>query len=136
MDQDNTGNVTAGTPGAEEMAVEDYVEPQPRKLEITIAQAEVMKITPQPGDVLFFKFKGNEFHSDDVHGLGKQLRIIFPANKVVVMCLPDGHDVELTTVEDHSIVVPEVKDCSKPTSYCNDCGCGKKERIEGEKSGV
>lgn len=23
--------------------------------------------------------------------------------------------------------------CALPTSYCSDCGCGKKQRIEGKK---
>ena len=110
--------------------VEDYVEPQPKKLEITIKEAEVLKISPEPGDVLFFKFKGDHFYSEDVNELGKQLRSLFPANKVVVMALPDNHDIELTTVKNQDKVVES--DCSKPTSYCADCSCGKKERIEGE----
>lgn len=106
--------------------------PAPQKVEILIKVAEVMKITPQPGDVLFFKFKGDEFYSADVNAIGKELRTLFPANKVVVMALPDNHDVELTTIENQDKVVES--DCSKPASYCADCSCGKKERIEGTES--
>lgn len=109
---------------------EAYAEPQAQKLEITIKEAEVLKICPQPGDVLFFKFKGDHFYADDVNVLGKQLRALFPANKVVVMALPDNHDIELTTVKNQDKVIES--DCSKPASYCADCSCGKKERIEGE----
>jgi hypothetical protein len=110
--------------------VEYFEEPIPQKVELTIKMAEVMKITPQPGDILFFKFKGDEFHSTDVNAIGAELRKLFPAKKVVVMALPDNHDVELTTIENQDKVMEEAKDCSKPTSYCNDCSCGKKERIE------
>jgi hypothetical protein len=110
---------------------EAYAEQQPQKLEITIREAEVMKIAPEPGDVLFFKFKGDHFYTEDVNKLGKELRALFPANKVVVMALPDNHDVELTMVANQDKVVE--KDCSKPTSYCADCSCGKKERIEGSE---
>lgn len=111
---------------------ESLQRPPPQKVEITIKEAEVMKIAPQPGDVLFFKFKGDHFYADDVNEMGKQLRKLFPANKVVVMALPDGNDVELTTIENQDKVVES--DCSKPTEYCNNCSCGKKERIEGNKN--
>lgn len=107
-----------------------------QKVEITIKEAEILKISPKPGEVLLFKFKGEQFFTDDVNELGKQLRVLFPNNKVVVMALPDFHDVELTTVENQdklNEVAEEPKDCSKPTSYCDNCACGKKERIESEK---
>lgn len=105
-------------------------EPVVKKVEITIKEAEVLKICPQPGDVLFFKFKGDHFYTDDVNELGKQLRALFPANKCVVMALPDNHDVELTTVANQGTV--EKGDCSEPKKYCADCNCGKKEQIESE----
>jgi len=123
---------------ANEIVIEDgpegFVPNEPQKVEIVIKVAEVMKITPQPGDVLFFKFKGDEFHSTDVNAIGKELRALFPANKIVVMALPDNHDVELTTVANQDKVVES--DCSKPSSYCADCSCGKKERIEGGDNGT
>ena len=65
----------------------------------------------------------------DVNEIGKQLRQLFPANKVVVMALPDNSDVELTTIKKQDKVVES--DCSKPDSYCADCSCGKKERATG-----
>jgi len=100
------------------------------QVELTLKEAEVIKISPMPGDVLFFKFKGDQFMEDDVNNLGAQLRKMFPANKVVVMALPSGHDVELTTVQEQAKVkVTQAQDCSQPTAYCNSCACGKKERI-------
>jgi len=64
--------------------------------------------------------------------LGKQLRAMFKNNKVVVFTLPQNHKVELTTVKEEVTLQEEVKDCSLPTQYCNNCNCGKKERIESE----
>jgi hypothetical protein len=115
---------------------ETYEKPEPRKIEVTIAQAEVLKITPQPGDVLFFKFKGDQWMDADINAMGKQLRTLFPANKVVVMALPHEHDLELTVAENQdkmSEIAGEPKDCSAPTGYCDTCSCGKKERIEAER---
>jgi hypothetical protein len=101
-----------------------------KQVEITLKEAEVLKINAQPGDVLFFKFKGDEFHNDDVQRLGDRLRALFKNNKIVVFSLPKDHDVELTTIKEN--VTTEPVDCSQPTSYCSNCNCGKKERIEGE----
>lgn len=103
-----------------------------REIEVVIKEAEVIKLNAGPGDVLFFKFKGDDFHNDDVQRLGDRLRKIFPNNKCIVMTLPNGHDVELTSVKEEVTIPVEapVKDCSIPTSYCNNCNCGKKERIE------
>lgn len=103
-------------------------EPEAKQAEIVIREAEVIKLNVQPNDVLFFKFKGDDFFNEDVQKLGDRLRKMFINNKVVVMTLPKDHDVELTTIQEN--VTTEVKDCSQPTSYCNNCNCGKKERIE------
>jgi hypothetical protein len=46
--------------------------------------------------------------------------------------LPKDHTVELTTIKEEVTIPEEVKDCSQPTSYCSNCNCGKKERIEDE----
>jgi hypothetical protein len=105
-----------------------------KQIEVVIKEAEVIKLNAQPGDVLFFKFKGDDFFSDDVNRLGDRLRGMFPNNKVVVFTLPKDHDVELTTLKENvTNEVAPVKDCSQPTSYCNDCHCGKKELLEGKK---
>lgn len=103
-----------------------------KQIEVVIREAEVIKLNVQPGDVLFFKFKGDDFYNDDVQRLGDRLRKMFVNNKVVVMALPKDHDVELTVAKENVTTENEalLKDCSKPTSYCNDCHCGKKEAIE------
>jgi len=114
---------------------------EPKLFDITIKEAEVIKLNPQPGEVLIFKFKGNEFVNDDVQHLGDRLRALFKKNKIVVMCLPKDHDVELTTVQENvtndTVIASggntaSTGDCSLPTQYCSNCNCGKKERIEGD----
>lgn len=114
----------------------EFGDPSPAaslKVEVTIQEAEVLKISPKAGDTLLFKFKGEQFYNDDVNELGRQLRVLFPNNKVVVMSLPNDHDVELTIVENQDKVEEVAKDCSQPASYCNGCNCGKKELIEAER---
>jgi hypothetical protein len=103
-------------------------------VKVILEEAEIIRINPQPGDVLLFKFSGDQFSSEDVNNMGRQLRTFFPNNKCIVMTLPDEHNVELTVVANQDIVesTQPVKDCSQPTSYCNDCSCGKKERLEAE----
>jgi capsule polysaccharide modification protein KpsS len=105
----------------------------PKQTEIILREAEVIRLNPAPGEALFFKFKGDDFYNDDVQRLGDRLRAMFKNNKVIVMTLPKDHDVELTTISENVTTEEEVKDCSIPTSYCNDCHCGKKEAIEGKK---
>jgi hypothetical protein len=107
---------------------------QPKQIEVVVKEAEVIKLNVQPGDTLFFKFKGDDFYNDDVQRLGDRLRGMFKNNKVIVITLPKDHDVELTTLVENVTTEEEEKDCSIPTSYCNDCHCGKKEAIEGKKS--
>lgn len=132
----------AGAPA--DVVEEVYTDDAPvdtRKVEVQLSLAEVIKINPQAGEVLFFKFKGDEFYNDDVNEMGFQLRKLFPYNKVIVMALPEGHDVELTSIAPTDTVIGTSTEpgqatsaCAEPASYCNDCGCGKKERIEGKKS--
>lgn len=103
-----------------------------KEIKLTLVEAEVLRIDAKPGETLIFKFKGDEFMEDNsVNEFGRQLRQLFPKNKVVAVALPNNHDIELTVLQNEAKV--EESNCSAPASYCNDCGCGKKERIEGEK---
>jgi hypothetical protein len=106
------------------------------QIEITLKEIEVMRLNPQPGETLLFKFIGDDFDESAVSNFRQALQKFFPNNRIAVMAFQNGNNVELTTVVDSSYTEPEpVKDCSVPTSYCNDCGCGKKERIERSKKG-
>lgn len=138
---DDNGRSDPELPPTVEQAARKLDEAMAKQTEIVIKEAEIIKVNPQPGDVLFFKFKGNDFFNDDVQRLGDRLRKLFPNNKVIVMTLPEGHEVELTSVQENVTTEPVVvsasssasTDCSQPTSYCNNCHCGKKEAIEGKK---
>jgi hypothetical protein len=103
-------------------------------IQVILKEAEVVKIDPKPGEVLVFKFKGDEFVVEDIDELGRQLRVFFPNNKVVVMTLPSHHDVELTVVQNQDKIEQPAPSCAEPTAYCNSCGCGKKERILAEQA--
>ena len=101
------------------------------EVEIRINEVDFLRLNPQPGEVLLFVLKSDEADQSTLNGFGDGLRKLFPNNKVAVMGLGVGDSIDLTTVKATDIVKPEVKDCSQPASYCNDCSCGKKERIEG-----
>jgi hypothetical protein len=103
------------------------------KLEIGLTEVEILRVNPQPGEVLVFKLKGEGFEDSDAHNMGSQLRLLFPKNKVICMTLPPEHEVELTVVQNQGNV-ESTSDCSEPEKYCNDCSCGKKERIESERN--
>lgn len=101
------------------------------EVEVRINEVDFLRLNPQPGEVLLFVLKSDEADSNTIEGFGAGLRKLFPNNKVAVIGLGVEDKVELTTVKATDIL-PEVKDCSKPTSYCTDCSCGKKERLENE----
>lgn len=105
-------------------------------MEITLKEVEVQKLNVMPGDVLIFKFKG-EIDEYQMKAFGAQLRKLFPDNKVVVLGLDDDQDIELTVLENRVSIAstdqPGQADCAVPTSYCDSCACGKKERILAEQ---
>lgn len=99
-------------------------------MEIKLNEVELTKLSLAPGDVLLFKFTSNDISPEDISGLREYLKKLFPNNDALVMIVPTESKLDVL-----KIVSPEVKDCSQPTSYCNDCSCGKKEMIEGAKDG-
>lgn len=96
--------------------------------------AELTKISLEPGEVLAVKLYGDDYDEEHVAQLRAHLKSLFPQNNVLMFVLPNGTDLQMEKIsaklEDKENSA--VKDCSQPTSYCNDCSCGKKERIEGE----
>lgn len=86
-----------------------------------------MQIKPKPGAVMLFKLTGDSFDSEIVEEFKKGLQLGFPNNKVMVVVVPEGHDLQLTLASSPSY---PASSCAEPTSYCNDCSCGKKERLE------
>jgi hypothetical protein len=98
---------------------------------IALIEAQVLRVKPQPGEVLLFKMIGPDFTASVIDSFKKAIQASFPNNKIAILALPPEHDIELTTVQDASYTDPNVGSCAAPTSYCSDCSCGKKERIEG-----
>jgi hypothetical protein len=132
MSSEMRGAGCSGCEGCSQCTPEQEPDKVVIETQIVLTQAEFLKVNAQPGDVLFFKFKGDDYFNDDVQRLGDRLRKMFPKNKVIAMSLPKDHDVELTVLKEEVTIPEEAKDCSQPTSYCNNCNCGKKERIEGD----
>lgn len=107
-------------------------------MNFTLAELSVIKL--EPGDVLSVKLYGDDYDEVDLKGLQNQLQTTFPNNKVMMFVLPNGNDLQMEKIsanlenKDNSELTNLVDslntDCSKPTSYCNDCACGKKGMIE------
>lgn len=93
---------------------------------VKFTEVEINRINLKPGDVLSVKLVGELFDADAMNSLQAALTNRFPDNKILVLLLPENHDVQMEVI----VTKPEAKDCSQPMSYCNDCSCGKKEMIE------
>lgn len=65
--------------------------------EIKITEVEVNRLNVKPGEVLFFKYKG-EFKINRLLAIRDTLKDAFPDNKVVVMGLPEEDDLVVSTV--------------------------------------
>lgn len=110
--------------------------------------AELTKLTLEPGEILAVKLYGDDYDEDSVVALQSNFKSLFPNNKVMIFVLPVGHDLQMEKLsatmdiseltqeqQEHVKKVNELvdnlnNDCSLPTSYCNNCSCGKKEALE------
>ena len=97
--------------------------------ELKFSEVELQKVNLVPGDTLIVKLKGDVFMDGDLNTLKTQLDKTFKGNKVVVFMVPNDNDITLEVVSQ-----PEVSDCSKPSSYCSDCSCGKKAIAESDQT--
>lgn len=106
-------------------------EPEGRLL---IKEVEVTKLNLQPGDVLAVKVFADDINAHDLAGLRTQLQTLFKNNKIMLFALPSNGRIEMDVLDTKLPRSTEpASPCAEPMSYCNDCGCGKKERIEGQK---
>lgn len=107
-------------------------EPEGRLL---IKEVEVTKLNLQPGDILAVKVFADDINAHDLAGLRTQLQTLFKNNKIMLFALPSNGRIEMDVLDTRlpGPVEPQASPCAEPMSYCNDCGCGKKERIEGQK---
>lgn len=96
-------------------------------METKIEEMILTRVKLEPGEVLFVKLSvSDDIGQSELSALGDELRRIFPNNKVVVMALPAGDKIELTSVKDSS----SLSSCADPVRYCSNCSCGKKEALE------
>lgn len=109
--------------------------------ELKINEVEATKLNLQPGQVLIVKVYADDTSQNDLAQLRSQLKVLFPNNKIMLFALPSGGKIEMDVLDlGGPIVQPAFANpvsmtspCAEPASYCNDCACGKKERIEGKK---
>jgi hypothetical protein len=109
--------------------------------DLAIKEVEVTRVNLQPGDLLMVKIYADDITPEHLTALKAQLKTLYPNNKIMLFALPIGSKIEMDVIDTRLPnplaippgVTPVNLSCAEPTSYCNDCACGKKERIEGAK---
>ena len=86
-------------------------------MELKINEVDVQKLNLQPGEVLVVKVKSDQVSADDIQSLCEGLKEFFPNNKVVVLAVEEGGDINLTTIKDS---------CNIDTNCCGECNCKTK----------
>lgn len=106
-------------------------------MEFKINEIEVTKLDLQPGQILAVKVFADDVSQKDIAQLKAQIQAFFPNNRIMLFAMPVDGRIEMDVIDSRPlntiVAQPPVVDlgCAAPTSYCNDCACGKKERIEG-----
>lgn len=98
--------------------------------ELKINELDVMKLNLTPGQILIVKICADDVSQADLQQLRRQFKAVFPDNQIMLFGLPTGGEMEMSILDTE--VKEKATNCSEPMSYCNDCSCGKKERIEGK----
>ena len=109
--------------------------PEPRSMEpvpngFAIDEVKLTRIKLEPGEILSVRIYSNSVDEMQLAMLKRQLTSLFPDNRIMLFSMPSGDNMEIEAI---TPAEPEVGSCAEPTSYCNDCHCGKKERIESER---
>ncbi len=95
-----------------------------------ISDVQIAKLTLAPGEVLTVRIYSDTIGGDDLAMLKRQLTSVFPSNRIMLFSMPKGDRLDLEVI---APAVQEQNSCAEPASYCNDCRCGKKERIESQR---
>jgi hypothetical protein len=102
--------------------------------EVTFKEVEVTKLNLQPGDVLAVVVKHDDLDNSSLEGLKRALQPAFPKNRIAVFGLSTDDEMKFSILSNPE---PEQKlesvGCNTQ-SYCSDCSCGKKERMEKSES--
>lgn len=107
---------------------ERLMEPTPNGF--AIDEVKLTRIKLEPGEVLSVRIYSDSVDEMGLAMLKRQLTSIFPDNRIMLFSMPTGDRLEIEAITPTG---PEVSSCALPTSYCSDCHCGKKERIESEQ---
>lgn len=109
-------------------------------MELSLKEIEITKLDLQPGQVLAVKVFADDISSRDLAQLKQQIQTFFPNNRIMLFAMPVDGRIEMDVIDTRPLnlivnppAVNITSPCAEPASYCNDCGCGKKERIEGIK---
>jgi len=78
--------------------------------EIKINEVSAQRINLKPGEVLMITIKDDDIDAESMRSLYKQLKNLFPDNKVGVMCVGTNDDIKISIVAD------------KETDYTEDVG--------------
>ena len=116
---------------AAELLNEVMHEPKDREINISEVEntrpqlniSEVQKVNLTPNDVLMVTIQNDGIDEPALRNLQEQLKKFFPNNKVALFAMGSEGYVKFTVASTQEPVVQ---------SYCTDCDCGKKERIENE----
>jgi hypothetical protein len=100
------------------------------EMETIVRQIDLQKLSLGPGDVLVVKLKGDCFTESNMDSLKAGFSNLFPNNKIVILCTPEGNEIELTAIENEGYTNIEQDCCG-----CNQCHSkdGKCENSETEK---
>jgi hypothetical protein len=97
------------------------------KVSVDFVNADLTKISLSPGDVLAIKVTSDEIRPDHLDTFKDYFKRMLPNNKIILSLLPNNSNMEFTAIKAETGCGPKA---------CNDCSCGKKERLnQGEKNG-
>lgn len=99
-------------------------------------EVKLTKIKLEPGEVLSVRVFSDDLSEMSLAMLKRQLTSLFPSNRIMLFGMSRNDRMEIEVLAATAAPHEEVSDsgsCAAPTSYCNDCGCGKKERIESSR---
>lgn len=84
-------------------------------------EVEVQKLNLQPNEMLIIKIKSDEITTVDMESLATGMRSYFPNNKVVVLSVEAGGEIDLTTVAQNDKIEESNSGCA------GNCNCNRGE---------
>lgn len=101
--------------------------------EIRLNEVDVVKINPQPGEIIIVTIKSDDVDMASMQSLRESMRKVFPNNQVMLMSVGSEGDIKFVVAKDASLSDTKVGCGATPASFCSDCSCGKKEAYEQNK---